>query len=91
MTEYEIHHQEEESLFYAQLEGSQRAYLKYQRSGDESAVAQVDFYSTFVPDSHRGTGLAKQLVTQGFEWAEKNKLHINASCWYVANKLKKRQ
>jgi len=90
MTEYEILHQEEENLFYACLDGGQRAYLKYRRSGVESAVAQVDFWSTFVPDSHRGQGLAYQLVKHGFDWADENKLHINASCWYAADLLKKR-
>ena len=90
MTEFEIQHQESENLFFVRLDGGQRAYLKYQHSGGESAVAQVDFFSTFVPDSHRGTGLAGQLVKAGFEWAEKENLHVVASCWYVKKKLDKR-
>jgi len=90
MAEYEILHQESENLFYAPLDGGQRAYLKYKHSGGESAVSQVDFFSTFVPDSHRGTGLASQLVETGFTWAEQQNLFVVASCWYVKKKLDKR-
>jgi len=91
MTQYEIQHQEEENLFYVALESGQRAYLKYRHSGLESAVPQVDFFSTFVPDSHRGKGLAYKLVEAGFAWADENKLHITSSCWYATKQLKKRQ
>jgi len=91
MSEYEIKHQESENLFYASLEGTEKAYLKYRYSGLESAVTQVDFYTTFVPDSHRGTGLASKLVNAGFAWAEEQGLHIVSSCWYAKLKLDKRQ
>ena len=90
MTQYEIQHQEEENLFYVALESGQRAYLKYRHSGLESAVPQVDFFSTFVPDSHRGKGLASKLVDRGFAWADGQGLHITSSCWYASRKLEKR-
>jgi len=90
MSEYEIQHQESEDLFFVCLEDGQRAYLKYRHSGLESAVAQVDFWSTFVPDSHRGKGLAARMVEKGFEWADQQGLHIEASCWYAKLKLEKR-
>ena len=54
MLDYQIQHQPEESLFYIHLDDGQRAFLKYRRSGAESAKAMVDFYSTFVPDAYRG-------------------------------------
>ena len=91
MSEYKIQHQEPENLFYVHLEDGQRAYLKYKHSGLESAVSQVDFWSTFVPDSHRGKGLASKLVEAGFSWAEGQGLHMQASCWYARLKLDKRQ
>jgi len=75
MTDYQIQHQEEESLFYVVLEDEQRAYLKYRRSGVESAVVQIDIWSTFVPESYRGKGL----------------LHITSSCWYASKLLERRQ
>jgi len=91
MTDYQIEHQEEESLFYVLLEDEQRAYLKYRRSGIESAIAQVDMWSTFVPESHRGKGLAGRLVEHGFSWAEEQGLHITSSCWYASKLLEKRK
>ena len=90
MSEYPIHHQSEESLFYIALDDGQRAFLKYNRSGIESAKPSVDFYSTFVPASYRGKALASRLVDHGFAWAEENDLHINASCWYAAKKMERR-
>ena len=88
--EYEIHHQEEEQLFFINLEGWQRAFMKYRRLGDRAALSAVDFWSTFVPESARGTGLAAALVEYGFNWAESENLHIKTSCWYAAKKLEKR-
>ena len=91
MTDYQIEHQEEENLFYVLLEDGQRAYMKYRFSGAESAVSQVDFWSTFVPESQRGKGLAYKLVKHGFKWADKNELHITSSCWYASKLLEKHQ
>jgi predicted GNAT family acetyltransferase len=91
MSEYQIQHQPEESLFFVLLEDDQRAFLKYRRSGSESAEAQVDFFSTFVPDEFRSKGLASQLVDHAFDWAENENLHINTSCWYAAKKLEHRR
>jgi len=91
MSDYNIQHQADQNVFYVSLEEGQRAYLKYRRSGSESAISQVDFWSTFVPDSHRGSGLAGQLVEHGFAWAEREGLHINTSCWYAAKKYQQRQ
>lgn len=90
MSNYKIQHQPEQDLFYVQLEDGQRAFLKYRRSGDKSASSEVDFWSTFVPDSYRSKGLAAQLVEHGFKWAEDNGLHINTSCWYAAKKMEQR-
>ena len=91
-----IEHEEEESLFYVlldaeKLESSQRAYLKYRRSDAGSEVAQVDIWSTYVPESHRGKGLAERLVEHSFAWAEEQGLHITSSCWYATKLLEKRK
>jgi len=55
------------------------------------AGSEVDFYTTFVPDSLRGQGIAAQLVESGFAWADEQGLKIKASCWYAAKKLERRQ
>lgn len=91
MPDYQIQHQAEESLFFVHLDDGQRAFLKYRLSGTESAESQVDFFSTFVPDSHRSQGLAKHLVEHGFKWADEQKLFINTSCWYAAKLLERRK
>ena len=91
MTDYKIEHQEIENLFYVALEDGQRAYLKYRRSGVESAVSQINIWSTFVPESHRGEGLASKLVKHAFDWGDDQGLHLTASCWYASKLLEKRQ
>lgn len=87
MIDFEIKHQTEEQLFYVHLDDGQRAFLKYRFSDDKSASSVVDFWSTFVPDSYRGKGLAAKLVQAGFAWAEHEGMHVKASCWYAAKKL----
>ena len=96
MTDYQIEHEEDESLFYVFLEGEQtengqRAYLKYRRSEVDSGIDQIDIWSTFVPESHRGKGLAERLVEHSFVWAEQQGLHITSSCWYATKLLEKRK
>lgn len=80
----EIQHQEEESLFFINVDGGQRAFVKYRRLGNRAAQSAVDFWSTFVPESQRGTGMAKALIDFAFAWAESERLHIETSCWYAA-------
>lgn len=48
----------------------------------------VDFYRTYVPESFRGHAIAQKLVRAGFDWAQAQGLHIQASCSYVAAKQK---
>lgn len=83
---FEIIHEQEQQLFYIELDDNQKAYTKYKLLGNR----QVDFYSTLVPDGHRKQGLAAKLVQRGFEWADQQELHITASCWYAAKKLAER-
>jgi len=78
-------HNAEQGYFYVQLDNNEQATLKYQMLDDQS----VDFYSTFVPTSQRGKGLAARLVEFGFEWAKQNNLEINASCSYASAVLER--
>ena len=91
MSEFQILHQAEEDLFYVALEDGQRAYIKYRRSDSKSAIAQVDFWTTFVPETYRGKGLAALLVQHAFAWADSENLFITTSCWYAAKKLEQRK
>lgn len=90
MPDYQIQHQPEESLFFVYLDDGQRAFIRYRLSGNESATAQVDFFSTFVPESYRSLGLAAELVEHAFNWANEKGMDINTSCWYAAKILEQR-
>ena len=90
MSKHIIEHQVDEQLFFVEL-GQQRALLRYKLSNVHSGTTEVDFFNTFVPNSHRGQGLAAQLVEAGFAWADQQGINIKASCWYAAKKLEKRQ
>ena len=76
-----IEHNKKAKRFYMELKGGVDAELKYRLMGDSS----IDFYSTFVPNTHRGRGLASKLVEAGIAWAEENNLEMHASCWYARN------
>jgi len=102
----EIKHDAEQQLFYIDLPielkndqpSEDQALIRYRlsvtngstASGTDEDKVVVNFYSTFVPDSHRGKGLAALLVEHGFLWAEKNSYQIEASCWYAAKNLDQR-
>jgi len=78
-----IEHNETNKRFFIELEGGPEAELKYRLVGDNS----VDFYSTFVPNTHRGKGLASKLVKAGIAWAKDKGFEMHASCWYARNHL----
>lgn len=76
-----IHQPQQQRFIIVQPEGE--ALLAYRLTGDS-----IDFYSTYVPQSLRGQGLAERLVRAGLRWAKGEHLHISASCWYVARFLR---
>jgi len=78
-----IQHSENTKRFFIELNGGTDAELKYRLMSDNS----VDFYSTFVPNAHRGKGLASQLVKTGIAWAQGQGYDMHASCWYARNHL----
>lgn len=79
-----VEHLESENMFVVPLEG-ERAHLKYHLL--ENGV--IEYYSTFVPDSARGQGLAQILVDAGVAFAQSKNLKIKPTCWYVAKYLDK--
>ncbi|WP_299754644.1 GNAT family N-acetyltransferase [uncultured Pontibacter sp.] len=70
-----IIHDEEDLRFYMPFDGND-AELTY--SYTETTI--LDFEHTFVPDSHRGKGLAGKLVKEGLEFAKSNNYKIIPSC-----------
>ena len=78
-----IQHNKETKRFFVELEGGVDAELKYRIIGSSN----VDFYSTFVPNTHRGKGLGSKLVKASVAWAKENDYDMHASCWYARNHL----
>jgi predicted GNAT family acetyltransferase len=60
------------------------AVLAYAPAGS----GRVELYSTFVPPSDRGRGIAARLVQAAVEYARAEGLRIIPSCWYVAQWLR---
>lgn len=76
-------HEESEHRFVIRLpQGTAR--LEY-----ELRPGEVDFTHTLVPAELRGRGLAEQLVRAGLAWAQAGRLHVRASCSYVARHLER--
>ncbi len=82
-----VQHDQAAQEFFIDLEGDERALLRY---SVDTAAGSVDFVRTFVPDSQRGQGLAELLVEAGFAWAEQAGLSILTSCWYAELKYQRR-
>lgn len=79
---YNVVHNLDEARFELRLSNKEIAYVLYKLENNT-----VDFFSTFVPESQRGQGLAAQLTKVALKWADQQHLRINASCWYVAKNL----
>ena len=90
MTNFDIIHNEETAEFFINLNGDDKAYVRYKLDESLADRIKVDFYTTFVPDEYRGKSLAGILVNAAFAWADENHYEIEASCWYAELKLKKR-
>ena len=77
-----IEHIVDEKKFRVLL-GKEEAHLLYRELPD----GNLDFHSTFVPDSGRGMGLAKKIVEAGVSFAKKEGKKILPSCSYVKRYL----
>ena len=82
--EVKIEHNRETKKFSASL-GADDAYLKYRELPD----GNYEFYTTFVPDSGRGMGIARKLVDAGIEFAKSEDKKIKPTCSYVEKYLKR--
>ena len=60
------------------------AVLSYAPAGS----GLVELYSTFVPPTDRGRGIAARLVEAAVQHARSEGLRIIPSCWYVAQWLR---
>ncbi|HJS13803.1 MULTISPECIES: GNAT family N-acetyltransferase [Rheinheimera] len=81
----EIKHSPQEQRFVIQWLNEQ-AELLYSLDPNSG---KINFYRTYVPESARGQGLARQLVDAGIHWAKAQGYEMQASCSYVQPFLKK--
>lgn len=84
MAQQAVVHDQAGSRFVTTVEGEE-AFLKYRRSG-----TVVDFFHTFVPEQHRGRGLAEQVCRAAFEYAKAEGLTVIPSCPYISGAYLKR-
>jgi predicted GNAT family acetyltransferase len=75
----QIQHAVERQRFEVRLPGG-TAFLAYTPAADKV----LDMYSTFVPGTERGKGVAAALVEAGLAHARAKGLKVIPSCWYVA-------
>ncbi|SIT77387.1 GNAT family N-acetyltransferase [Pontibacter indicus] len=80
----EIIHDEEDTRFYIVLEGGE-AELTYSITDQ----GHMDFDHTYVPEQHRGQGIADKLVKEGLEHARACKCQIVPSCPVVEAYVKR--
>jgi len=74
----EVIHDAEKKEFRVDL-GAYRAVLLYARRGKV-----LDLYHIYVPDPFRGGGIAFKILTEAFEYAQKENLQVVATCPFVA-------
>lgn len=75
----DVTHDEDRSRFVVDLGDGGEAYLDYEERED----GVLDYASTFVPEEHRGRGIAEQLVVTALDWARETGRQIVPSCPYV--------
>jgi uncharacterized protein len=80
----EIIHDEDDTRFYAVLDGGE-AELTY----SITERGYMDFDHTYVPEQHRGQGVADKLVKNGLEHAKAIKCMIVPSCPVVEAYVKR--
>jgi len=79
-----IHHTEKQE-FTITLPGHESAYLRYTRNTPNG----LTMYTTVVPESLSGRGVAKLLADEAFEFAVKEQVGLKLTCWYLSGYLKR--
>ena len=85
LPEIGVIHNPDDNIFTLSYENHDTAYLKYRYM--ESG--KVDMFTTVVPNTLGGKGVAKILADAAFNWAVKNNVKMKLSCWYLSGYLKR--
>jgi len=79
LSSQDVKHLKEINEFQICVPGHEPAYLRYHnKSSDE-----IDLYTTVVPASMEGNGVAKLLAIAALQFARDENLPVRPSCWYV--------
>ncbi|MFP4363624.1 MAG: GNAT family N-acetyltransferase [Spirochaetia bacterium] len=73
-----IMHDERNQRFFVPL-GDEEAEMTYRQVRPEL----ISFNHTYVPPSHRGSGIAGRIVKEALEWAKGKNAKIVPSCSFV--------
>ena len=85
LPEIGVIHNTEDNIFTLSYEDHDTAYLKYRYM----EPGKVDMFTTVVPNTLGGKGVAKILADAAFNWAVKNDVKMKLSCWYLSGYLKR--
>ena len=80
-------HSKEEKMFSLAVPGHEVAFLKYRFLDVE--LSRVEMFTTVVPPSLGGRGVAKLLADEAFDWAVENDLKMKLTCWYLSGYLQR--
>lgn len=83
---FEIQHDAPHSQFTITKDGHEVGTAKYRLIGEQG----IDFWSTVVDPSLRGTGLAGLLVNRAVSDDLVKERTVHASCWFVAGFLERK-
>lgn len=75
----DVTHAEDRARFVVELDGDEEAYLSY----EETEEGRLDLLHTFVPEEHRGRGIAEAIVLEALEHAREAGRSIVPTCPYV--------
>jgi len=78
-------HDVERQEFTLSIPGHPPAYLRYTMDG----AKRVTMYTTVVPESLGGRGLAKLLADKAFDFAVHEQVELRLTCWYLSGYLKR--
>lgn len=75
----EVQHDQERRKFFVDLGDDAEASLRYRPKGE----GVLEYIRTYVPESHRGEGIAEAVVLEALEHAREAGLKIVPTCDYV--------
>ena len=86
-TDMTVVHSKEKAMFSIALPGHELAFLRYRFLDSQNTT--VEMFTTVVPPSLGGRGVAKILADEAFDWAVENDLKMKLTCWYLSGYLQR--